>query len=561
MPPNYPVYPVTDLRDLMLEVSRRYADRVALKSKKEGVYQSLTYHQLRGQVIRLACAYSELGLQKGDRVALLAENRTEWAVAYLAAVCSGYAVVPVDKDLTHGEIVHLLRLAEPRVLVCSGDHVGRLGECRSDLPFVERIISMEQEGGRADLTFAEALHRGREAESSGSFYEAPIRAEDLAAIIFTSGTTGNSKGVMLTHGNLISNIMATAQYVSIEEGVLLSVLPLHHMYECMGGFLLALYQGCTICHSESLRRIPENLRETGPTVVLGVPLLFETLYRRIQQGIREKGEGRFRVAMGIAALSERVLGMNVRRLLFKSVRQKLGGRLELLISGGAAIQGDVVRGFRELGIDFIQGYGMTEASPIISVNRVGCSKDEAVGLPLPGVEVRVVEGEILVRSPSVMKGYYRNPEATQEALRDGWLHTGDLGYLDEDGFLHINGRSKSVIVTPNGKNVYPEEVEGVLGASPYISEVLVWGGAESDPSEVEVQAVVVPNTETFDQKFGPDAYDEAKVQDVIGDEIREHCKRLAPYKRVKRFTLRAEVFEKTTTRKIKRHLYTGRLQQ
>ena len=200
---------------------------------------------------------------------------------------------------------------------------------------------------------------------------------------------------------------------------------------------------------------------------------------------------------------------------------------------------------------------MTEASPIISVNRIDWFRDAAVGLPLPGVRVQIVEGEILVRGPNVMKGYYRNEEATRDAIRQGWLHTGDLGYFDEHGFLYVNGRKKSVIVTPNGKNIYPEEVEAVLNESPYILESLVWGGGENDPAQAQVQAIVVPNIEMFDQTFGPSDYDEAKMDEVIGTEIKQGCQRLALYKRVKKFTLRHQEFEKTTTRKIKRFLYTS----
>jgi len=218
----------------------------------------------------------------------------------------------------------------------------------------------------------------------------------------------------------------------------------------------------------------------------------------------------------------------------------------------------VAKGFRELGFDFIQGYGMSEASPIISVNRVNCFKDDSVGLPVPGVEVKIVGEEILVRGPSVMAGYYLNEPATRGTLKEGWLHSGDLGYLDPDGFLYINGRRKSVIVTPNGKNVYPEEVEALLDQSRYVLESLVWGGPDEDPSQVEVQAIVVPCVETFDQEFGPNQYDEASMREVIAEAIKEQCRNLARYKRVKKFILRKEEFEKTTTRKIKRYLYTAK---
>ena len=557
-PPLHSIYPIKDLRDLLIQVSDRYSDRIALRSKKNGAYQALTYSQLRERVTELATSFSELGLKKRDGVAILSENRTEWAVTYLAAVTAGLVAVPIDKDLTDREICHILNFSKPRVLICSKEYVERLQEYRTTLTSLERLISMEEEKTEADVSFSDTLKTGREALSAGSqsFQEVELSGDDLAVILFTSGTTGSSKAVMLTHGNIAANVMATSQHVSIGGGVLLSVLPLHHTYECMGGFLLALYQGCTVCHAESLRRIPENLQETGATVMLGVPLLFESLYRRIESGIKEKGEGKFRLAKGIASVSQRLFRLNIRRRLFKPIHDKFGGHLRLFISGGAAVNPRVAKGLRELGFDFIQGYGMSEASPIIAVNRVNCFKDASVGLPLPGLEVKIVDEEILVRGPSVMTGYYLNEAATRESLKEGWLHTGDYGYFDEDGFLHINGRKKSVIVTPNGKNVYPEEVEALLNESPYILESLVWGGPEKDPSKVEVQALIVPSTEAFDEELGPSSYDQAKMHEVIGKELKKQCKDLARYKRVKKFRLRSEEFNKTTTRKIKRYLYT-----
>ena len=559
-PPPYSIYAISDLRDLLFQASDRYGDRIALKSKKDGVWVPWTYRELREKVTQLAAAYSTFGLGKGDRVAVLSPNRTEWAVSYLAAVTSGLAAVPVDKDLTIREICHVLNFSEARVVICSEEYIDPLREHRSQVASLEKIISMEEERAQADVSFPELERIGRDAPGEGQdgFQNSTVSAQDLAAIIFTSGTTGSSKGVMLSHGNLAANIMATSQYVSIEEGVLLSVLPLHHTYECMAGFLLALYQGCTICHAESLRRIPDNLRETNPTVVIGVPLLFENLYRKIESGIKQKGEVKFRVAKRIADLSERLFNLNIRRSLFKPVHDQLGGHLELFISGGAAGNPLIAKGFRELGINLIQGYGMTEASPIIAVNRVSCLRDDSVGLPLEGLDVKIAEDEILVRGPSVMAGYYLNEEATRESLYDGWLHTGDLGYIDEDGFLYVSGRKKSVIVTPNGKNVYPEEVESVLNQSPYILESLVWGGPEEDPARTSVQAIVVPHIETLDEILGPSQYDEDKINEVIKQEIKKRCKELARYKRVKSFVLRSEEFERTTTRKIKRYLYTGK---
>lgn len=559
-PSQYPVYPITDLKDLLVSATERYPDRVALKSKRKGSYFPITYLELQECVRRMASAFSILGLEKGDRVSILSENRTEWAVTYLAAVSIGAIAVPIDRDLVVREICQVLIIARPKFLICSQHYLSLLTVHREDFLDLQYVICMDDLRTEADLTFEELLERGDQALLAGdvAFEEVVVKEEDVASIIFTSGTTGSSKGVMLTHGNLSANVMAISKFVSIRNGVALSVLPLHHTYECTAGLLVALYQGCTICHAESLRRIPENLRETQATVLLGVPLLFESLYRRIENAIQENGRHKFQIAKGIAAACEGIFGLNLRRRLFRKVHQNLGGHLELFISGGAAINPEVSKGFRDLGIDCIQGYGLTESAPIISVNRVDCLKDDSVGLPLPGFDIRIENGEIVVRGPSVMKGYYLNEEATKETIKNGWLYTGDLGYLDEDGFLHISGRRKSVIVTPNGKNIYPEEIEMTLNQSPFILESLVWGGPEETPDKVEVHAIVVPEMETFDSRYGPADYDEEKVKEVLIEEVKKYCKGLAPYKRVKNIVVRSQEFEKTTTRKIKRYLYMER---
>ena len=560
-PPVYRIYPIATLRDLLSETVQRYGDRVALQTKQKGAYRPLSYQQVGDQVESLSTALGQLGLKQGDRVALLSENRSEWAVAYLGIVSCGLVVVPIDKDLKSAEIQHILDFAEARVLICEAQYVPEIQERVEKMAHLEHLVAIEDQDSGTQLTWSSLLDRGDQALAQGDsfFQDAQVNREDLAAIIFTSGTMGNSKGVMLTHGNIASNVVATSHHVGINnEDVLLSVLPLHHTYECTAGFLTALYQGACICYAESLRRIGENLAETRSTVMLGVPLLFESMYRRIREGIQEQGRWKFCLAQGAASFGERVLRVNVRRRLFRKLHDRFGGRLKLMICGGAAVDPEVGKGFRQLGIDFIQGYGMTEASPIISVNRVDSLKDDSVGLPLPGLEVQAVGGEVVVRGPTIMKGYYRNEEATREALRDGWLYTGDLGYFDEQGFLYLNGRKKSVIVTPNGKNIYPEEIEAVLNQSPYIQESLVWGGAEEDLRSVEVQAIIVPNTESFDRTFGPAGYDEVQMDQVIGKEIKQCCRRLALYKRVKKFTLRNQEFEKTTTRKIRRYLYTGK---
>lgn len=557
--PVFAVYPIETIRDLLFSVCKRYRDRNALLVKKEGAYQPLTYSDLRECAESLGTFIAGLGLKKGDRVGIIGDNCPEWAVTYLATVSAGFVAVPIDRDLTEREIRHILEFSGVKLLVAGPKYLSFLQEEMSESKEMQFTVSMGEEEPAGGYAFPAALEQGRVALKGGDrcFAEATVAPDDLAVLIFTSGTTGASKGVMLTHRNIASNVVGTSCHVAIDaEDVVLSVLPLHHTYEATAGFLTALYQGAAICYAESLRRVAENLRETKASVMLGVPALFEAMYRRIQAGIEEKGPGKFTVAKGLASLSELLLRRNVRRKLFRSLHDRFGGALRLLISGGAAINPAVSKGYRELGIDFIQGYGLTEYSPIVSVNRVDSFKDDSVGYPLPGTEIRIVDDEIVVRGPCVMKGYFRNPSATSDSIKDGWLYTGDLGTIDKEGFLHITGRKKSVIVTPNGKNVYPEELEALLSESRFILECIVWGGPDDDPSLTEVQALIVPDTQEFDQSYGASQYDEAKMTEVISEEVRKLNKQLANYKRIKKFVLRYEEFEKTTTRKIKRYLYT-----
>lgn len=560
-PAAFSLYPIETIRDLLFKTADRYGGRPSVGAKRSGVYEMLSYLELRRRVEALATHFLHLGLVKGDRVAVISENRPEWVITYLAAVCSGFTIVPIDKDLRDHEIRHILHFSGSRVLVGARDYIRVLGELDAGEPEVSFVLAMDEKTPEADLDFEAALSDGIERLKDGDhrFADATVTPEDTAALIFTSGTTGAPKGVMLSHHNIVSNIMGTSWHVAIDQDdVLLSVLPLHHTYESTAGFLTALYQGASVCYAEGLRRIVDNLRETHASVMLGVPALFEAMYRRMEAGMAQEGRVKVSIARSIAGIASKVAGDRFRRRLFRRLHERLGGRLRLLISGGAAINPEVSRGFRKLGIHFIQGYGMTEFAPIISVNRVDHFKDGSAGLALPNAEVRIDDDEILVKGPCAMKGYFRNEAATQEALNDGWLRTGDLGHFDRDGFLFISGRRKSVIVTPNGKNVYPEEIEAVLAQSEFVLESLVWGGPEEDPSLTEVQAIIVPDPEAFDRAFQNEGWDDDRVQAVIAEQVRACNHRLAGYKRIRKFVIRREEFEKTTTRKVKRYLYTAK---
>jgi long-chain acyl-CoA synthetase len=562
----YPAYPITDLRDMFLQSTAKFADRVALQHKKGGQWVPIAFRQLRDSVESVACGLAAIGLvPRESKLAIVAENRPEWAVSYLAAGCTGVICVPVDKDLKETEVYHILYLSGADALVGDARHIEMMQEIQRKLPRLKTLICMDERQEKIHaLSFAQLEQLGKSRIESGKndFADGSVSPDDLLSILFTSGTMGNSKGVMLTHRNIAVNMQDAVKWVNLtSEDRFLSVLPMHHSYECTHGFLLPIYQGALTSYAESLRRIAENMLETRATAMLGVPALWHAIYKKIEAGMAEKGTWKVSAAKTLAGITEKVLRRNIRRKVFSKVHEAFGGCLRTLISGGAAVEPRVAKGFRELGLTFLQGYGLTESAPIIAVNRDLAFKDDAAGLPLPSVEVAIAEdGEILARGPNIMKGYYNNPEATRQALEDGWLHTGDLGYIDDDGFLYIQGRKKAVIVTPGGKKIYPEEVEAEILKSPYILECLVSGDSAGGPSDdVEINAIVVPNTEYFVslglEKNG--ALENSQVQAILQSEVKQRCQNLAPFKRVTKLVIRYEEFEKTTTKKVKRFLYTG----
>jgi long-chain acyl-CoA synthetase len=546
---------------MFLKTTRKNAVKIALQRKKDGRWIPITYHELRAEVELISGGLAALGLQpQSGKLAIVSDNRPEWAIGYLAAACTGVVSIPIDKDLKETEVRNILLLSGAQALIGDDKHMEMILALRPALPDLGAIINMDETGPSGsvmDFSSLRSLGQERLAAGKRDFEERTVSADHLLSILFTSGTMGNPKGVMLSHGNVASNLVDALKWVDLRsDDRFLSILPIHHSYECTDGFLLALHQGAMTSYAENLRRIAENMAETRSTAMLGVPLLWHAIYRKIEAGMADKGMWKVNAAKKLAAFTENVLGLNTRRLLFAKVHAKFGGHLRILISGGAAIDPAVAKGFRELGIEFLQGYGLTETAPIIAVNRNRAFRDDAAGLPLPSVEVRIAEdGEILARGPNIMLGYYNNPDATREALEDGWLHTGDLGYIDSEGFLYIQGRKKTVIVTPAGKKIYPEEVEAEILKSPLISECIVCGyTADSSAEEEVVEAIVVPEKEN--PEF--EGLNEREVEKLVQREVKERCQKLAAFKRATRITVRHEVLEKTTTKNIKRFLYTGK---
>lgn len=563
--PLYEVRPISDLKDMLNSSVQLYGCKPAFLQKRKGIdrYEPITYEQFKKDIDSLGTALINLGL-KDKRIAIIGENRYEWAVSYLAAINGTGVVVPLDKELPQHEIETLLMRANASALIFSGSKWDVISELIGKLDFIKFFINMDAEDDTDScLSYKKLLDMGFELVANGdsSFINSPVDNEKMAALLFTSGTTDKSKAVMLSHKNICSNLMAMCSMLYVDEkDTFLSVLPIHHTYECTCGFLCQIYRGCTIAFCEGLRHIAKNLQESKATIMNAVPLIFESAYKRIWEQAAKSGmDKKLKIAIKISNFL-RKFNIDVTKKLFATIHQNFGGNLRLFISGAASIDPAVAKGFRELGINFVQGYGLTECSPIVALNRDVNFKDDAAGLPLPNLEVEIENpdsegvGEIVVRGPSVMLGYYEDPLANEKAFEGGWFHTGDLAYKDKDGFLHITGRKKNVIVTKNGKNIFPEEIETLLNRSPYIKESLVFGKDDEVYGDVVVSAIIVPDMERLQTEFPDRELSQKEIYELIQKEVKNINKGLVTYKYIKDFKLREEEFAKTTTKKIKRYM-------
>ena len=560
------VRPIQNLKDMLESSVSIYKEKAAflVKQKGEENYKPISFNQYKSNIYSLGTALINLGL-KDKKIALIGENRYEWAVTYLSVVNGTGIIVPLDKELPENEIENLLKRAQVSAIIFSGSKAEQIAEISKRIDFIKYYINMDlDEDKDSILSFKKLLDKGSALVESGdrSFIDAKIDENAMTSLLFTSGTTENSKAVMLSHKNICSNLMAMCQMVYIDDkDTFLSVLPLHHTYECTCGFLCQIYRGSTIAYCEGLRHIVKNLRESKTTIMLGVPLIFEAIYRQIwnQASKNPKTARKLKLGIKISNLLKK-FNIDITKKLFAPIHENFGGHLRLFISGAAGIDPMVAKGFRDIGIKLIQGYGLTECSPILALNRDVDFKDDAAGVPLPNVEVRIANpneegvGEIIAKGPNIMLGYYENQEANENAFKDGWFYTGDLGYIDNDGFVHITGRKKDVIVTKNGKNIYPEEIEKLLNRSPYIKESLVYGKNDEVYGDVVVSAIIVPDMDYINEEFSEKPLSQEEINSLISKEIKAVNKSLVTYKYIKDFTLRETEFAKTTTKKIKRYM-------
>lgn len=553
---------INDLRDMVHSSAEMYADDPAflVKDRSGEPYHPISYRQFEADVDALGTKLVSLGL-KGKNIAVIGENSYSWVVTYLATVNGTGVIVPLDKDLPDHEIKNLIQRAEVSAIVFSAKMKKKVLAALEEIDSPMMKICMGAEDPEQEiLALDQLMQDGREMLEAGNrdFVDAVIDRDVMCALLFTSGTTGQSKGVMLSHKNISANVYNMSKYVKIRKpGGGLSVLPMHHTYELTCHVFTGLYQGIFIAICEGLRYIQPNLKESRATVMLGVPAVFETMHKKVWKQAESSGEAsKMRTMMKLSRRTKLYNKPAVIKSIFAKIHHSLGGNLALFISGGAAINPQVIRDYEALGIPMIQGYGMTECAPIIAVNRDYYSKADSVGTAMPGTQIKIIDqdedgvGEIICKGPSVMIGYYNNPEATAEVLKDGWLYTGDYGRMDEEGFLYICGRKKNVIVTKNGKNIFPEEIEELLMELPIIEEVVVYGSNDKNGDPI-VKAAIYPNQEEIRNRLGEEPSEE-ELEKALKEAVEEINDKMPAYKRVKRIKIRKTEFEKTTTHKIKR---------
>jgi long-chain acyl-CoA synthetase len=555
------------LVDMLIRSRNLYGEKTAMKRFNGEVFVDISYNQFAGMAIDFAKGLQAMGLKNEDKVAILSENRPEWGVAYLGTLAAGCINVPLDALLKIAGWSHIIRDSKARVLVVSQNFLPELEQIFDDLPNLEFIVCMDKPSysSRA-ISFNDLLEKGKAFDGEIIIPD----PDNLAAILYTSGTTGQSKGVMLTHQNIVSNIEGVLSAIKLyDNDNFISVLPIHHTFECTGGFLTPLAGGACITYARGLasKLIIEDIKNNQATIILGVPLLFEKMHAGIFKAISKKPPLTriiFKTTYGISRIMLDLLKSEAGKKIFKGLREKAGlSSLRLMVAGGAPMPPEVAKAFNLLGFTFIQGYGLTETSPVLTLNTPENRKDASIGQAVEGAEIKIIDsdnrgiGHIIAKGPMVMKGYYENPEATAEVIKDGWFYTGDSGWVDDDGFYYIAGRLKNVIVTPAGKNVYPEEIEAELNKSPYVLESIVLGRALGDQRGEEIEAILVPDYEFFDAIAADREkdYSSEEIEKVIKEEVAEYCKHLPDFKKVKYIQVREEEFEKTSTKKIKRYLF------
>ena len=559
---NYPLYevaPLKDFKDMLRQADEQAGDKIAIRYFVDWASKSIrdvTYHEFKHETEALGTGLASLGITD-CHVAMVSENSYYWILTYVTVLNSSGVYVPVDKELPFDEIMNILRHSDSEVVFYSGAFESKFRERADELPQIKYFIGIDLAPELADGRFVsrEALMaKGEELLESGDDSYLSLESDDAALkmLVYTSGTTGVAKGVMLSLHNLVSSVYYGLQ-VSTVFSTCLSVLPYHHTYEAVCGLLVSLHHHSTICVNDSLRHVAENMKLFQPDYIMLVPLFVENLYKKIRANIEAKGKTKAFDKLIAMSNGMRHVGIDMRRKLFSQIYDVFGGRIIKLVCGGAPIRPELAAFFDAVGINLINGYGITECSPLVSVNRDYYSDYRSVGVKLPCLEIKIDEpnedgeGEICVKGDVVMMGYYKNPEATAAVLsEDGWFRTGDYGRFNDEGQLFITGRKKNLIVLKNGKNVYPEEIEEYISSIPYVNEVVVYAIKNDSGEETALCAEIFPNEEMFEGKSNEER------NATIKNAVEELNRKLPNYKKILKIKLRSTEFEKTTSKKIKR---------
>ena len=544
-------YEITDLKDMLFKAANRFQNKPAFKMKDEkGNIVEISYKKYLEDVKALGTRMIKAGL-KDKKIAVIGKNSYKWSVAYMASTIVG-VVVPLDKELHIEDIINFINISESEAIFGDDKYIEELKENINSINNKNLLLV------NMDKDLHNKIELGRELVNNNNeeFMKIKINPDEMKILLFTSGTTGSSKAVMLSHKNICENIRSVAGIVKVSPKTkVLSILPIHHTYECTLGFLLVIYSGGCIAHCEGLRYILQNMKEYKPTLILCVPLLLDNMYKKIMKTLKSSLPAKyFREDKNIID----ALPFYMRGIVKNKIKKSFGGKLYTFIVGAAAMNPDISFAIEKFGMRVLQGYGLTECSPLVAGNNDFYHKDDSAGLPIPNVEYKISNpndegvGEIIVKGPNVMLGYYKNEEATAQALKDGWFYTGDLGKIDENGYLYITGRSKSVIVTTNGKNIYPEELEYYLNEEEAIAEAIVLGVEDKEKNETIVKAKIFPNIDVIKEILKVEPTKE-QIRKIINDIIQKINSRIPNYKHIKGFKIVDKELEKTTTKKIKRY--------
>ena len=557
----YDAVKMKDFRELVNRYSTLYSEQIAFEYKetpnsKEHI--KITYAQFADDIKSLGTALLNMGLSE-KKVAIIGPNRYEWCTSYLAITTSNMIVVPLDRALPANEIEDLIIRSKAEAVIFDkkyADVFSKLAnEKKSNLSLYICMDNLEN-----FTTYSSLIQKGHSLLINGDnkYDSIEIDNKKMSIMLFTSGTTSISKAVALSQSNICEDIYALAQMTDIrKDDTFLSFLPLHHTFESTCTFLYGTFSGITVAFCDGIKYVQKNLAELKVTGFVCVPLMLEIMYKKIKKGIEEKGKTKLVQKMTKVCNGLLKFKIDIRRKVFKEILDNLGGKLRMLIAGGAAMSKDAIQGFLDLGINLLQGYGLTETSPVVAGENDKFKRCGSVGFPLPGIDVKIDNpnsegvGEIAVKAPTVMLEYVDNPEATAEVLKDGWFYTGDLGYFDKDGFLFITGRKKDVIVLKNGKNIFPEEIEILIQHLPYVSESMVFGRPEPD-GDYKIGAKIVYNKDVINEMYPNISEEELHKQ--VWEDIKEKVNHKMPaYKYIREIILTDEPLIKTTTQKVKRH--------